>query len=133
MKNKPPTDAELRILKVLWASGPSRLSDIRAALEKDRKVAATTLATMLKIMKTKGQVRRKSLSEGPVWEAAAPRARVEGGMLSKMIQGVFDGSAQKLVLNLVQGGQLTEADLKEVRQLLKKHPHSPSSKTGRKT
>ena len=52
-----PTDAELEILKVLWEQGPAGLGPIHAAIQENRPVALTTIATTLKTMLAKGLVR----------------------------------------------------------------------------
>ena len=65
-----PTDGELAILRVLWESGPTTLGSLCTALRQERPVVTTTVATMLKVMLTKGLVRRKASSRGYVWSAA---------------------------------------------------------------
>ena len=76
-----PTDGELEILRVLWERGPSSLGDVCAALRRERDVATTTVATMLRVMLDKGLVRRKRAGRGHQWSAVvthAAAARFDG-------------------------------------------------------
>ena len=122
-----PTPGELNILRVLWESGPSRLSAICAALSDERKVAATTVATMLKIMKRKGQVKRRLTQAGIVWQARLSQTEAGSSMLANLLGAVFEGSAQKLVLHLLERGQLTENDQRQIRELLASNRRQPNA------
>lgn len=124
-KKEQPTAGELNILRALWTLGPSRLSVICEALEKERKLARTTVATMLKIMRSKGQVKRVDGKLGVVWKATMSREDAGSTILQNVVDWVFEGSAQKLVLHMVETGGLSEEDRKEIRRLLE----SKSKKT----
>jgi BlaI family penicillinase repressor len=113
-----PTDGELNILKILWQRGPSRLSEICGTFARERRVAPTTIATMLKIMEGKGQVKRVTSQEGVVWEAVLTQTAAGNHLLRNLINRVFEGSAQKLVLHLLEKGNLSETDQREIRRLL---------------
>jgi BlaI family penicillinase repressor len=113
-----PTDGELEILQVMWGIGPASLSAIRDALRRDRDVATTTVATMLKIMLDKGLVRRKRVSRGHQWSAAVSHEAAARSMVGKLVDGVFDGSAKLLAAHLVERGKLSDAELAELRRLI---------------
>jgi predicted transcriptional regulator len=113
-----PTDGELEILRVLWERGPSSLREICEALRKEREVATTTVATMLKVMLDKRIVRRKRASRGHQWSAAVTQSAAARSMVGKLLDGVFDGSASRLVAHLVEAGQLSPGDLAELRELI---------------
>ena len=113
-----PTDGELKILKVLWEMGPARLSEICAALRQHRPTATTTVATILRIMLQKGLVERKSKSQNILWSAKLSQKDASNGLLKNLMEGVFDGSAQKLVAHLLQQGELSDKDRQEIRRML---------------
>ncbi|NQV36267.1 MAG: BlaI/MecI/CopY family transcriptional regulator [Phycisphaeraceae bacterium] len=117
--NEHPTDRELTILKVLWEQGPSRLSAICEGLGGQRGTAPSTVATMLKIMSEKGLVERVSSNTGMVWEARLTREKAGSGMLQSLMNRLFEGSAQKVVLQLLEGGKLSEKDQDQIRRMLK--------------
>lgn len=113
-----PTDGELEILRVLWDRGPSSLSEICEGLRQSREVATTTVATMLRLMLDKGLVRRKPATRGHQWSAAVTQNATARSMVGKLVDGVFDGSAGRLAVHLVEAGQLSAEELTELRELI---------------
>jgi BlaI family transcriptional regulator, penicillinase repressor len=113
-----PTDGELEILKVLWVIGPAELGQIRAQLQKQRPVATTTIATMLKVMLGKKLVKRSDGERGYVWTACATRTRTASDLVRKVLDHVFDGSAGRLVAHLLEETELGPRDRDEIRKLL---------------
>jgi BlaI family penicillinase repressor len=113
-----PTDGELEILHALWAAGPMALSALCEALRQERDVAATTVATMLRVMSDKGLVKRAGSGRGATWSAAVSQERTERTMVHRMVERVFDGAADRLVAHLVEGGALSDEQLAELRRLI---------------
>jgi BlaI family transcriptional regulator, penicillinase repressor len=108
----------MEILKVLWAIGPAELGQIRAQLQKQRPVATTTIATMLKVMLGKKLVKRSDGKRGYVWSARASRTRTASELVRKVLDHVFDGSAGRLVAHLLEETELDRRDRDEIRKLL---------------
>ena len=113
-----PTDVELEILQVLWSDGPCSLSTVCETLRGSREVAATTVATMLRVMSDKGLVKRTGSGRGATWSALATQQRTEAGMVRTLVDRLFDGAADRLAAHLVEGGQLNPTQLAELRQLI---------------
>jgi BlaI family penicillinase repressor len=113
-----PTDGELEILRILWSAGPSSLSAVCESLRSEREVATTTVATMLKVMLDKELVKREGAGRGAVWSAAVTQKSAARGMVRKLVANVFEGSAHRLATHLVEGGQLTDKQLAELRTLI---------------
>jgi len=78
---------------------------------------------MLKIMKGKGLVERISPGKGVVWKAKLSQEAAGSGMLQTLMNRLFQGSAQKVVLHLLEGGKLSQKDQEEIRQLLESQAH----------
>ncbi len=114
-----PTDGELEILRVLWGAGPLGLSEVCEALCAEREVATTTVATMLRVMLDKRLVKRSGAGRGARWGAVVLRDSAAGGMVQKLVDGVFDGSTGRLVAHLVESRQLDAAELAELRKLIR--------------
>jgi predicted transcriptional regulator len=110
----------LQILKLLWDSGPSELGRVCAALNEERKVATTTVATMLKVMLDKGLVERRQGERGYLWTAKVSRQATESGLTHKLIERMFDGSARRLVAHLIDEGRLSAADRREIQEMLER-------------
>jgi predicted transcriptional regulator len=113
-----PTDGELEILRVLWERGPSSLSEICESLRQGREIATTTVATILRLMLDKNLVRRKPATRGHQWSAAVTQNATASSMIGKLVDGVFDGSASRLAVHLVEAGQLSANELNELRNLI---------------
>ena len=116
-----PTDGELEILRVLWERGPSTLGQVRDALRRERDVATTTVATMLRVMLDKQLVRRKPAGRGHLWSAVVTQSAAARSMVGKLVDGIFDGSASRLVAHLVERGKFSPGELAELRKLLDSH------------
>ena len=116
-----PTDGELRILQVLWEAGPAELGKVCSALRRSRPVATTTVATMLKVMREKGLVKRSQGPRGYLWSATAGEKVTTKGLLRKLLDTAFEGSAQRLVAHLLEDGKLSRADRAQIQQMLDEH------------
>ena len=123
-----PTDGELEILNVLWDAGPVELGTVRAALQSKRPVASTTVATMLKLMRDKGLVERADGPKGYLWTAKVSRKSARSGLLGKLVDLAFDGSARGLVAHMLEAGKLTQRDREAIRRMLDEQAEKPRSK-----
>jgi BlaI family penicillinase repressor len=124
-----PTDGELEILRVLWDRGPSSLGEVCLVLRSEREVATTTVATMLRVMLDKGLVRRKRTARGQRWSAVVTQSATARSMVGKLVDGIFDGSASRLVAHLVERGELSADELTELKKLI----NSQRTKSGKST
>lgn len=124
-----PTDGELEILHVLWAAGPSALSAVCDELRRQREVAATTVATMLRVMAGKGLVKRTGSGRGALWAAAVSQQTTERGMVRKLVDRLYDGAADRLATHLVEEGQLNDQQLKQLRTLIDQQSKQPQKRT----
>ena len=115
---RKPTDAELAILRVLWARGPSTVRDV--AVEMGREGSYTTVLKLLQIMSEKGLVRRNEKSRTHVYEAAESEATTQRRLVGDLLNRAFDGAAGKLVLRALEDGTVTPDELAEIRKLLNK-------------
>lgn len=115
-----PTPAELEILKVLWEAGPLSLSRLCESLRLNRPVATTTVATVLTVMLKKGLVTRNRVERGSLWSAAISHQGAAKGMVASLVDRLFSGSARSLVAHLIDQGELTAAQRRELLELLRK-------------
>ena len=113
-----PTDGELELLQILWQAGPCSLGQICTALRLRRPIATTTVATNLKVMLDKKLVVRKRTSQGYLWSAKTTRQVAAKGMVRKLVDLVFDGSAQRLVAHLLESDQLSDQERQDLRRLI---------------
>jgi len=112
-----PTEFELEILKILWESSPLTVREIRDALaEYGRDSAHTTVITMLNIMVDKKYLKKKKQGKGYLFWPVVSEEDVSSKMLGDMVDRVFSGSAKSLILNLLDGEDIEEDELKELRK-----------------
>ncbi|MHC5538312.1 BlaI/MecI/CopY family transcriptional regulator [Singulisphaera rosea] len=114
-----PTDGELELLKILWETGPAGLGQVHAMLQERRGVAITTVATMLKMMLAKDLVRREDGPRGYLWSASVSRQKAVSGLVGKLLNLVFDGSARRLVAHMIDQGQIDDEEREEILKLLR--------------
>jgi predicted transcriptional regulator len=117
---KPLTDQELEIMKIIWSQGQVTVRDVYEALLKRRKVAYTTVMTMMKILEQKGHLTKiaKDGEKAHLYNPTKPKDQVIGGMVKEFIQRVFNGSAEPLLLHLVEQQNLSDKEKKEIETLL---------------
>jgi BlaI family transcriptional regulator, penicillinase repressor len=113
-----PTDAELAILRVLWARGPSTVRQVAEIL--GRETGYTTVLKLLQIMTEKGLVRRDESARTHVYEAAHSQDQTERQLVADLMDRLFDGSAAKLVLQALASTKTSPEELAEIRKLIDK-------------
>lgn len=130
--SKHPTDGELEILRVLWADGSLNLSSLCQKLRAERDVATTTVATMLKVMREKKLVKRTGEGRGALWSAAVSHDRTASKLVGKLIDGVFEGSAQRLMAHLVENANLSDDDLAALQKLARQRRTAGNQQEGQR-
>ncbi|MGE0446347.1 MAG: BlaI/MecI/CopY family transcriptional regulator [Vicinamibacterales bacterium] len=121
---RKPTDAELGILRVLWARGPSTVRQVAEALKRDE--AYTTVLKLLQIMADKGLVSRDESARTHIYAAAYSEQQTQKQLVVDLLNRAFDGSAAKLVLQALSSGTTSKEELAEIRRLIDKHRGSRS-------
>jgi len=112
---------ELQIMKVVWDRGRVTVRDVYETLRQRRRVAYTTVMTMMTILDQKGFLKRTpGENRAFVYEAARSRQAVMRATVSDFIDRVFGGSANPLMLHLIEDKHLTEQDLDELRRAIRK-------------
>ncbi|HYW46606.1 MAG TPA: BlaI/MecI/CopY family transcriptional regulator [Bryobacteraceae bacterium] len=114
------TGQELEIMKIVWERESVTVRDVYEALLERRKVAYTTVMTMLKILEQKQYVKKNQTDRAYVYRAAQPKRQVVGDMVREFVNRVFNGSAEPLLVHLVEEHNLTRADLEEIARLRRK-------------
>ncbi|MCA9032328.1 MAG: BlaI/MecI/CopY family transcriptional regulator [Planctomycetaceae bacterium] len=116
-----PTELELQILKALWEEAPQTARAIRDALAvQGRDLAHTTVITTLQKMVDKGQLQQLDPVEGKAFrfEPCLSEQTVSTNMLGDLVERVFDGSAEAVMLSLFDMSDIDAEELKRLRKLL---------------
>jgi len=105
-------------MKVVWERESATVRDVYEALLENRKIAYTTVMTMMKILETKGYLRKTRQERAFLYRPTRPKSQVVGGMLREFIDRVFNGAAEPLVVQLVKEKRLKEKDLQKIIRLI---------------
>jgi len=111
---------ELEIMKVVWARRAATVRDVYEDLRARRRVAYTTVMTMMNILERKGHLKKRAEGRSFVYQPARPKRQVVGAMVREFLDRVFGGSAEPLLVQLVQDRRLTERDLADLARRIRK-------------
>ena len=114
------TPLELQIMKALWESGPSTVQTVQEKLPGER-LAYTTVQTMLNILQRKGRVKRKLIGKAYEYRPVLSRDKALGEALGDMLDRMFGGSVEALLMSLVKSRQLDAEKLAKVQRLIEQH------------
>ncbi len=111
-----PTEAELEILNILWALGPSTVRDVHTASSKE--TGYTTILKQMQVMAEKGLLSRSERYRSHVYEARIAKQQTQRQLARNLVQRAFDGSAKDLVLGALSAQKVSPAELAEIRRML---------------
>ncbi|MFN7934299.1 MAG: BlaI/MecI/CopY family transcriptional regulator [Bryobacteraceae bacterium] len=113
------TEQELEIMKIVWAREEATVRDVYETLLEHRKVAYTTVMTMMKILEQKGHLKKRSDDKAHVYKPTKPKSAVIKNMVRDFVERVFNGSAEPLVMHLVEERHLSDVEITEIERMLK--------------
>ena len=116
-KTEQLTPLELEIMHVLWESGPANVQSVQHHLE--RELAYTTVQTMLNILHKKGKVKRVLKDRAYEYAPVVSRSHVTRQHITDLVDRLFGGSAESLVMSLVETKHLTPKKLARLQKLIK--------------
>src|SRR3954471_25017289 len=114
------TAQELEIMKIVWERDSATVRDVYETLLKRRKVAYTTVMTMMKILEQKKYLKKTQADRAYVYRPAQPKRQVVGDMVRDFINRVFNGATEPLLVHLVEEHDLTPEELEEIARLRRK-------------
>jgi BlaI family transcriptional regulator, penicillinase repressor len=118
-KKPTPTDAELKILRVMWQLGPATLRDIRDRLPDRARPSPSALADAMAAMQTKKYVRVVDERRPQKFETVLSQYQTYESIVDDLRKRIFGGSLRDLVRHAIGGKKSTPADLDELTSLVK--------------
>jgi predicted transcriptional regulator len=112
------TARELDVMNALWDRGPSTVAEVRKALEDE--LAYTTVLTILRILEEKGYVGHQAEGRAHRYQVRVERSEAGESALRRLTNRLFSGSRELLLTRLVEDDELTEAELRRMRDLLER-------------
>jgi BlaI family transcriptional regulator, penicillinase repressor len=113
------TPQELEIMKIIWDRGEVTVRDVYEALREQRRIAYTTVMTMMRILAEKGHLKRRTENRAHLFRPARPKSAVLASMVREFLDRVFNGSAQPLLVHLLKDRRLSDHDREEIARLIK--------------
>lgn len=111
------TDRELDVMRVLWRRpGGCTVAEVREELKDD--LAYTTVLTVLRTLEEKTYVRHVEEGRSYRYRALVARDSAERSAVRKLVRGLFDGSPELLLTQLVSDRRLSNDELRRMRELL---------------
>lgn len=120
-QNKPvePTKSELEILQVLWRLGPSTVREVNNELIKVKDTNYTTTLKFMQLMADKGLLTRDESQMKHVYSVAEEEQKTKAYLLDKFVDSMYNGSASKLVMQLIGNKKTSLQELQEIKDLLR--------------
>src|SRR6187397_3487473 len=112
------TDAESRVMSVVWQRETATVGDVVAALRQDRVVTYSTVQTILRILETTGYVTHEKVARAFVYRPAVDARQARQRALRHLVTRLFNDSPSLLILNVLEDEQIDPAELQRLKKLI---------------
>lgn len=119
-----PTNAELDVLRELWAMGPATVRDVYTRLSAAKPLAYTTTLKTLQVMAEKGLVTRDESQRSHVYAAAVPQDQTQQKLVGDLLTRAFSGSLGTFIMQALSAKRATADELAEIRELVEEYERS---------
>ena len=119
-KSNHLTDAELRLMEVLWNKGSATVSAVVEGLPQDVPLAYSTVLTTLRILENKGYISHTKEGRAFIYHPVVGRGQAQESAVTHLLRRFFEGSPELLMLNLIEGRKIGAKELARLRQRIEK-------------
>jgi len=112
------TEAELRVMNVLWRKGPATVQQVLDALSEKHDLAYNSVLTIIRVLEKKGYLKHTKDGRAHVYRAVIARAEASRSEVRRLVSRFFGNSHESLLLNLLEQQDLDADELKRLRQML---------------
>jgi predicted transcriptional regulator len=112
------TDAELRLMEVLWDKGSATVSDVLEGLKTKPPLAYSTVITTLRILESKGYVSHTKEGRAFTWQPLIGRHEARQSAVTHLLHRLFEGSPELLMTSLFEDRKISAAEMKRLRALI---------------
>jgi predicted transcriptional regulator len=116
----PLSEAQLEIVNIVWDRGRATVGEIWKTLAERRPVARNTVSTLVTRLEEKGWLRHQVEGGTFLYSATQPREKVLSRMVHRLVDAAFQGSAEGLVLTLLEDGRLSAEEAARIKAMLEK-------------
>ena len=119
------TEVELELMTIIWDLPPEfTVKDVQSHLPKDRDLAYTSVATIMKILEQKGALKSSKKERSHLYSPQLSRSEYEATTLRHLTQNVFRGNPTSMVMRILDDSDLSQKELETIRKLLEGRSHS---------
>jgi BlaI family transcriptional regulator, penicillinase repressor len=115
---QPLTELQIAVLRLLWERGEASVAEIWEALYPERKLAQTTVATIVSRLQCRGILTRRTRDRQFVYKTLLTEADVQHSMVSELTERLFAGDVTALMSHLLSARDMSPGDLARVRQMI---------------
>jgi len=127
------TEAELRLMKILWERGECAVADLVAAIPAQDALAYTSVLTTIRILETKGYVRHRQEGRAFLYTACVVEQEASRSEVQHMLTRFFGNSRERLLLSLIEDEEITAAELQRLKAAIAAAPEDRGSADPAKT
>lgn len=119
-KTPPLSDAQREIMNIVWDNEEVGVAEVWRILSDRRSVARNTVLTLITRLVDKGWLQPRRVGNAFRYTAARPREKAQSEEIRRLVNTVFDGSAEGLVMSLLEGGSLSPEESQRIRAMIMK-------------
>ena len=112
------TEAELRLMKLLWQRGESAVAELVAAMPEGEALAYNSVLTTIRILEQKGYVRHRQEGRAFIYSPCVEELEAERSEVRHMLQRFFGNSRERLLLSLLGDGEVTAEELQRLKDAI---------------
>jgi predicted transcriptional regulator len=133
-KSSTLTEAELRLMEILWAKGEATVADVVAAIPKREALHYSSVLTTMRILEQKGYVAHRQEGRAFVYRPLVDRREARRSAVRHLLSRFFDDSPELLVLNVIDEERIDLAELERLRAVVDgtSDTEPPSKRGGRR-
>ena len=115
---KIPTLRQLEIMQPVWKLRAATVRDVYETLRRRQEIAYTTVMTMMNLLEQKGFLKKRLEGRAYIYEPTCTRGEVIRDVVADLVGKVFDGSAEALLVHLIEDRRLSKADLERITHMI---------------
>ena len=117
-KSPTLTEAELRLMEIIWDRGEATVNEVVQKLPKKRALAYNTVLTTLRILEAKGYLAHEKQGRAFVYRALVDRGHARRNAVKYVVSRFFENSPELLVLNILENDSITPEELNRLRKMI---------------
>ncbi len=115
---KPLTEVELQLMNIIWALESCTVKEVQTEISKERELAYTSVATIMKILESKGIVKSMKSDKAHIYTALISKENYEKQSLEHLAENLFQGDSSMMVMRLLDNSNFSQKDLEAIRCVL---------------